>query len=1039
MSAYQYQAVSSSVAEKQATNSHARNRCFWWLSASFLVFILASAFCATPAAAWAESHVPPNMQGSMGTTGNAYILGAVVEFPAEGEEAATVFDDAAAQAANFVAAVEGTSATGDATGANTPSYSFPYESLNAYYQRSSYGKLNIGCRGACYTVVAQHCRNYYTSRENELLLEIANYLDTVCNVDFSQYDGNNDGMVDGFYVVFAGETTGWRTTWWPNEFNLGNEGSSISPYYDGKTLNSIVLMNGITNTGGVGTLIHETGHVLGLEDYYSNEGQTKGIGTADMMNDNIGDQNAFSKWVLGWIDESDITRVAVTSAGIKVRRGGGDVKTYDSGKSVVETLQAFTSNDISECGGFIAVSGEESILSDDLHCSYYLLQYDQKAGNQAYSNNGGLVAGLRVYRVQAQLNEEGLNFKKSCSSATNQHDMLIEALKPSDGGAEQQVGDAFHTGDVIGVSTTPSTNFREDTLGYTGIHIEVTNADNPESAVITLSYEEQPAEQKFSVTPAFTSGLLDIGAYYFKLTAQPNWEASSLKGATLVVDGTEYAVNVQAADSRLLMYYTFANGTITQDSSCELVLPAGFFDLYGKQSEEIHVALEPRSKTFSFADAGAWDATTHHNYGEGDTLSYATTVNNEQVMVAATNNENGGYQLRILKLSSNGETCQVLPVSGVLLEHIFLNSVQVLPLDQGRLFVYVQGSSKTGTVNKAFWVDRETGALLDERDISTMGFSAIAAQGNSVLLLRSAAAYSMGCEITQIFSSDESADKHLSGASSIPGMRLLGLEDGRIVSITSIIGLAEGTVGVYSASQIEALLAGEGAGTGADGSTGAGTTTPTPQLSLSIPNSDSIEDVASYNGNVYVLTRCATDSNPRLELHVFDSTGALVRTTKMEGSSTTYGTTSHLTMGQAGAAVITTKTVNTDDIANKPMEIAVVSPDGSFAGYTSTTRDSIAFWADECLYVTQRSIDSAADTEKITWVRTAALDTAGSGSGSGAGGGSGSAAGDTAGTSAAGTATIPQTGDSTLAFFLLTTCLAGLCLKKMRATGLQER
>ena len=144
-------------------------------------------------------------------------------------------------------------------------------------------------------------------------------------------------------------------------------------------------------------------------------------------------------------------------------------------------------------------------------------------------------------------------------------------------------------------------------------------------------------------------------------------------------------------------------------------------------------------------------------------------------------------------------------------------------------------------------------------------------------------------------------------------------------------------------------------------------------------------------------------------------------------------------MGQAGAAVITTKTVNTDDIANKPMEIAVVSPDGSFAGYASTTRDSIAFWADECLYVTQRSVDSTADTEKIAWVRTAALDTAGSGSGSGAGGGSGSTAGDTAGTSAAGTATIPQTGDSAALFFLLATCLAGLCLKKMRATDLPQK
>ena len=33
--------------------------------------------------------------------------------------------------------------------------------------------------------------------------------------DFSKYDTDNDGVVDFFYVIWAGAHTGWGTLWWP--------------------------------------------------------------------------------------------------------------------------------------------------------------------------------------------------------------------------------------------------------------------------------------------------------------------------------------------------------------------------------------------------------------------------------------------------------------------------------------------------------------------------------------------------------------------------------------------------------------------------------------------------------------------------------------------------------------------------------------------------------------------------------------------------------------------------------------------------------
>ena len=47
------------------------------------------------------------------------------------------------------------------------------------------------------------------------------------------------------------------------------------------------------------TVVHETGHALGLLDYYSTgyDGSTPAAGI-DMMDHNVGDHNAYSKWTL---------------------------------------------------------------------------------------------------------------------------------------------------------------------------------------------------------------------------------------------------------------------------------------------------------------------------------------------------------------------------------------------------------------------------------------------------------------------------------------------------------------------------------------------------------------------------------------------------------------------------------------------------------------------------------------------------------------------------------------------------------------------
>ncbi len=885
------------------------------------------------------SHVPPRWASGMGSTGDAYILGVVVEFPAEGSEAATKFDDAQKQAQNFVASVEG------GTG-----YDAPYESLQAYYQRSSYGKLTIGCRGTCYVVTAQHCRSYYNNNRIALFSEIAATLHDEQGVDFTQFDGNNDGYVDGMYIVFAGETTGWGSTWWPSE-----SGQDTDIVYDGKRVRNTVFIDAIASARKVQTIIHETGHVLGLDDYYCYTNDTKGIDTVDMMNNDTGDHNAFSKWLLGWIDDSQIIRVAVTESGIKVRRGLEDVQVYTG--SVSETIEAFTSDTMTEGGYFIAVSNDESILSGTLFSSFYLLQYDQPAGNQKYSSEDGLKAGLRVYRMQASLNADGTNFEKSNSRATYQHDMLIEALKPSDGGAVAETGDAFHTGASIGASTTPSTNFREDTTGYTGIHIDVTNADDPTSGTVTFSRDEQPPTPTFTLTPNFTTGILDNTTLSFTLSNAVD-QAQSYPGAKLVVDGKDYSVYSQLKDLKLTCVASLPTGTIKENSTCEIVFPEGFFTIFGKAVPEIRIALTPRTPIADLSEKGTYSATSYQSYGSSAIVSNATTVAGRKILAEVAPTDMTKMELSLLTLNDDGSNCEIRTVPGVTIDSVGVSKLESFVLNNGQLLVHVLGTAYT---QKAFemlyWIDPETGSLLKSEDISIQGLSCVVPLTDGVAIT-SPKEHAGSTRLTMWLHEDGTQ-----GYMSLRGMGVVSTGDNRLATLVYNQGFA-GQVNIYSAEQLAKLSAG----------------TPyeevVPDAQLEVPASDCIEDVQVSGGVMYVLTRTTVDGASTLAAHRFNEQGELLGTVNIANSSANSDTASKLYIGDNGAVAIDTTALASNKLDSNVKEIAVVGADGNFVGFTSSLHNDAIYWAGGRFYLSDRSFDDDTGMGVVNWSRTAVIDEA---------------------------------------------------------------
>lgn len=110
-------------------------------------------------------------------------------------------------------------------------------------------------------------------------------------LDFTQYDVDNDGIVDNVFVYYAGHNEAEHApaqTIWPHRwgiyptsmYNGGNySGTVASVTFDGKRIEDYACTSELrgssgTSMAGIGTFTHEFGHVLGLADMYATDGST---------------------------------------------------------------------------------------------------------------------------------------------------------------------------------------------------------------------------------------------------------------------------------------------------------------------------------------------------------------------------------------------------------------------------------------------------------------------------------------------------------------------------------------------------------------------------------------------------------------------------------------------------------------------------------------------------------------------------------------------------------------------------------------------
>ena len=736
---------------------------------------------------------------SMNTVGEAHVLALHVDFPVvneSGEQAGTLGfkeGDTLEALQNLIGEPlsapntedtdgEGNEEEGGATDGNgngeptaNPNAGFaPYDSLHAYYQRSSYGKLNIS--GTAFAYTAKHPRSYYNDENiNELFAEALTALDdeTKANVDFEDYDANDDGVIDTVYLHFAGENSGWGSTWWSNRNYYYGEDVT----FDGKKIGSIITLHLPSNgEEGLRTAIHETGHALGLPDYYSynssyvekDPSYRTGILTFDMMNNNIGDHNAYSKWLLGWIDESKITRIVANENGITVKRGTGEAEAISTDDatgdfSVEAALKLLATDSMADCGGFIAISNDEALLgSTGLFSSFYLLEYNDFAGNQIVRYHAGydedwnsitepIPTGFRLFRVQAELDETGLAFEHM-NKEDDVHNQFIE-LVDHDGSAQHieysglagGTGQAPYecmmtAGDAVTPQGYPSTNFNENiNIGFTGLTIEVLECGESQGKVrvswsaehkpdisadaLTLQMSEPRGVQSTDVVELVGSIPLvkpnEIGSFPY---AETPYVKVQNKFTPFYLDVTQ--------DNVVTVSYSMPPELFIPGEEIEIVFPAGNFYI-GKDdngtdvlSDEIRVSLTI-GNVAEFDYAGIYENAT----SDSQTISNAVTCANGSTYFAVL--DGGEISLREV---DNDDPTKVTSLAIEGLDSSNASMLKLVALEEGVcLIVQTWDSTVHATRWTAHWIDLEAECVTAESALYGPNPESLSAVGNALV------------------------------------------------------------------------------------------------------------------------------------------------------------------------------------------------------------------------------------------------------------------------------------------------------------------
>jgi len=301
------------------------------------------------------------------------------------------------------------------------------------------------------------------------------------NINWADYDSDNDGYVDFVYVIYAGKGQadgGTSETIWPHNWSVTSAISyGYCTYSDsqrrlgGKKIDNYAMSSEMSGNslGGIGTLCHEFGHVMGLPDFYDTKYGTNYENNLTPNDWDVMDGGAYggnghcppnySPWekeFFGW------------HTTINLGTEGQNVTLYANG---TENYQAYQ----------ITTNG--SYVGPTTAGTRYYIENRQAVGWDAPFTGHGMLIWMVNFNATKWNNNEPNN------TANNPYYTIVSAYGTKIGWDGEN--------DNCPWNTFPGTEIQTSWTGLSGKPLKNIKESNQ---LITLTYIEEPAVDPFNVT-----------------------------------------------------------------------------------------------------------------------------------------------------------------------------------------------------------------------------------------------------------------------------------------------------------------------------------------------------------------------------------------------------------------------------------------------------------------------------------------------------------------------------------------------------------
>ena len=265
-----------------------------------------------------------------------------------------------------------------------------WESVGSYFEKSSFGNLNLNfdvtdvvslnlttsqILDGTYNVGSAVYSAFYTMKSNN------------SDLDFTKYDYDKDGLMDSVWFIYSAPDyqtdsnfydengTFWAYVTCFQSFSPNVSSPNICTFawasYDFMDAKG-------TNKIDAHTYIHETGHLLGLNDYYDYTSTSEPLGMYDMQDCNVGDHNVWTKTAFGWIDPIIVDASSnkfPAKVHLNLRENGGAIFITDdySGSAFDEylVLELYTPNGLNELDSTYAYNSAYGKMPKDYGVKLY--------------------------------------------------------------------------------------------------------------------------------------------------------------------------------------------------------------------------------------------------------------------------------------------------------------------------------------------------------------------------------------------------------------------------------------------------------------------------------------------------------------------------------------------------------------------------------------------------------------------------------------------------------------------------------------------